>query len=139
MAADTPEPRTVVGGSSQEPEALQGDGDPPPLEGSSEPSAHTQHFPGPSLEESRDGGTSLEVPHAFVPSTTLPVEPVAPVLLTLEAKCLGHARQRAKQLELSAQKDFDEASRSPSPAPLIASVLGKRPPSPPLLHPLPRR
>ena len=41
MAVDAPEPRTAVGGSSREPEALWGDGDPPPLEGSSEPSAHT--------------------------------------------------------------------------------------------------
>ena len=79
MAVDAPEPRTAVGGSSQEPEALWGDGDPPPLEGSSKPSAHTQHFPGPSSEESRDGGTSSEVPRAFVSSTMLPAEPVAPV------------------------------------------------------------
>ena len=56
MAVDAPEPRTAVGGSSREPEALRGDGDPPSLEGSSEPSAHTQHFPGPSSEESQDGG-----------------------------------------------------------------------------------
>ena len=121
MAVDAPEPRTVVGGSSREPEALRGDGDPPPLEGSSEPSAHTQHFPSPSSE----------VPRAFDPSTTLPAEPVAPVPLTLNAKRLGRTRQRAKQLELQAQKAFDWSSRSPSPAPSIASVLGKRPPSPP--------
>ena len=41
MVVDAPKPCMVVGGSSQEPEALWGDGDPPPLEGSSEPSAHT--------------------------------------------------------------------------------------------------
>ena len=90
MAVDAPEPSTAVGGSSWEPEALWGDGDPPSLEGSSEPSAHTQHFPGPSSEESQDGGTSSEVPRAFATSTTLPAEPVAPV--PLDAKALGRAR-----------------------------------------------
>ena len=129
MAVDAPEPRMAVGGSSREPEALRGDGDPPPLEGSSKPSTHTQHFPGPSSEEPQDGGTSSEVPHAFVPSTTLPAEPVAPV--PLDAKALGRAHQQAKQLELSAQKAFDRSLRLPSPAPSIVSVLGKRPPSPP--------
>ena len=129
MAVDAPEPRTVVGGSSREPEAPRGDSDPPPLEGSSEPSAHTQHFPSPSSEESRDGGTSSEVPRTFVPSTTLPVEPVAPS--PLDAKALGRARQQAKWLELAAQKAYGRSSRSPSPVPSIASVLGKRPPSPP--------
>ena len=129
MAVDAPEPRTAVGGSSREPEALRGDGDPPPLEGSSEPSAHTQHFPGPSSEESRDGGASSEVPCTLVPSTSLPAELVAPV--PIDTKALGRARQKAKWLELAAQKDFGWFSRSPLPAPSIASVLGKRPPSPP--------
>ena len=115
--------------ASREPEALRGDGDPPPLEGSSEPSAHTQHFPGPSSEEPRDWGTSSEVPCTFVPSTSLPAEPVAPV--PLDAKALGHTRLQAKQLELHAQKAFNRSSRSPSLAPSIASILGKRPPSPP--------
>ena len=129
MAVDAPEPHTAVGGSSQEPKALRGDSDPPPLEGSSEPSAHTQHFPGPSSEEPRDGGTSSEVPRTFVPSTTLPAEPVAPV--PLSAKALGRARQWAKWQKINAQKAYDRFSWSPSPAPSIASVLGKRPPSHP--------
>ena len=129
MAVDAPEPCTAVGGSSWEPEALQGDGDPPPLEGSSEPSAHTQHFPGPSSEEPQDGGTSSEVSRASDISTTLPAEPVAPV--PRDAKALGRACQQAKRLELSAQKAFARSSQSPSLAPSIASVLGKCPPSPP--------
>ena len=129
MAVDAPEPRTAVGGSSREPEALRGDGDPPPLEGSSEPSAHTQHFPGPSSEEPQDGGTSSEVPRTFDPLTTLPAEPVAPV--PLDAKALGRARQQVKWLELHTQKAYARSSRLPSLAPSITSVLGKRPPSPP--------
>ena len=98
MVVDAPEPSTVVGGSTWEPEALRGDGNPPPLEGSREPSAHTQHFPGPSKEESQDGGASSEAPRAFDTSTTLPAEPVMPV--PLDAKALGHTRQHVKRLEL---------------------------------------
>ena len=75
MAVNTPEPSTVAGGSTQEPEAPWGDGDPPPLEGSSKPTACTQHFPGPSSEEPQDGGSSLEDPRTSLPSTPLPVEP----------------------------------------------------------------
>ena len=78
MAVNAPEPSTAVEGSSWEPEALRGDGDPPSLEGSSEPLACTQHFPGSSSEESRDGGASSEAPHTFDTSTPLPVEPVLP-------------------------------------------------------------
>ena len=131
MAVDAPEPRMAAGGSTREPEALRGDGDPPPLEGSSEPTACTQHFPGPSSEEPRDGGSSSEDPRASLSPTSLPVEPVlqAPVAaLALSHRALKLLRSREK---MAAQRERS-ASRSPSPAPSISSVLGKHsPPSPP--------
>ena len=141
MAVDAPDPGTAAAGSTQEPEALTplgaGDGDPPPLEGSSEPSALTQHFPGPSSEESRDGGSSSEDPRASCSSTPAPPALVAPVpsaALALSA-C---TRQLMKRREAQARKDFNRASRSPLPAPSIASILGKRSPSPlPPLSPPP--
>ena len=73
MAVDAPEPSTAVGGSSQEPEALRGDSDPPPLEGSSKPSTCTQHFPRPSSEDSRDGRSSSEDPCTSMSVTPPPV------------------------------------------------------------------
>ena len=81
MAVDAPEPSTAAGVSTQEPDAPQGYGDPPPLEGSRETAACTHHFPGPSSEESRDGGSSSEDPCALMSVTPPPVEPepVAPV------------------------------------------------------------
>ena len=131
MAVDAPEPGTVVGGSTWEPEALWGDGDPPPLEGSREPSAHTQHFPSPSSEEPRDGGSFSEDPRASLPLTPLPVspEPIAPVAalgLSFRAhKLLQSAEKMAAQHERA-------TSWSASLAPSITSVLGKHsPPSPP--------
>ena len=131
MAVDAPEPSTAVEGSSREPEALRGDGDPPPLEGSSEPLAYTQHFPGPSLEEPRDGGSSLEDPRASFPLTPLPVEPMlqAPVV-ALALSSRTHKLLRARE-KMDAQREQSTLRRSPSPAPLITSVLGKHPPSPP--------
>ena len=130
MAVDTPEPSTAAGGSTQEPEPLWGDGDPPPLEGSSEPTACTQHFPGPSSEELRDGGSSSEDPRASLPSTPLPMEPVlqasvAALALSFRACKLLQAREK-----MDAQCERS-ASRSPSLAPSIALVLSKHPPSPP--------
>ena len=131
MAVDSPDPSTVAGGSTQEPEALRGDGDPPPLEGSSEPTACTQHFPGPSSEEPQDGGSSSEDPYASLPLTPLPVEPMlqAPMAaLALSA----HARQvQWDQESIAAQLEWKAASWSLSLVPSIASVLGKHPPSPP--------
>ena len=134
MAVDAPDPGTAAAGSIREPEAPTpsgvGDGDPPPLEGSSKPSALTQHFPGPSLEESRDGGSSSEDPRASCSSTPAPpalVAPIPSVALALS----GHAHQLAKRLEKRAQMDFDWSSQLPSLAPSIASILGKRSPSPP--------
>ena len=131
MAVDAPEPSTAAGGSTQEPEALRGDGDPPPLEGSSEPSAYTQHFPGPSSEDSWDGGSSSEDPRASMSVTPPPVEPepVAPVatlgLSFRVRKLLRSAEKMAAQRERT-------ASRSASLAPSISSVLRKHsPPSPP--------
>ena len=130
MAVDTPEPHTAAGGSTREPEALRGDGNPPPLEGSSEPTACTQHFPSPSLEEPRDGGSSSEDPRASLPSTPLPVEPmlqapVAALALSFHARKLLRAREK-----MDAQHERS-ASRSSSPAPSITLVLSKHPPSPP--------
>ena len=134
MAVDAPNSSTAAAGSTREPEAPTplgvGDGDPPPLEGSSEPSAHTQHFPSPSLEESQDGGSSSEDPHASCSSTPAPqalVAPVPSVALALSAR----ARQLMRMRESKAQKQFDQSSQLPSPAPSIASVLGKHSPSPP--------
>ena len=130
MAVDTPEPSMAVRGSTREPEALRGDGDPPPLEGSREPSAHTQHFPGPSSEEPRDGGSSSEDPHASLPSTPLPIEPElqAPVAALPLSPC-AHKLLWAHE-KMAAQHERS-ASWTPSPVPSITSVLGKRPPSPP--------
>ena len=130
MAVNPPAPSTAAGGSSREPEALRGDGDPPPLEGSSEPTACTQHFPGPSLEESWDGGPSSEDPRTSSSSTPAPLALVAPipsVALALSA----HARKLLRAREKEAQRDFNRSSQSPSPVPSIASILGKRSPSPP--------
>ena len=131
MAVDSPDPSMAAGGSTREPEALRGDGDPPPLEGSSDPSACTQHFPGPSSEEPRDGGPSSEDPRASLPLTPPPVEPepIAP------AAALGlsfHARKLLRSVEKMAAQHEHAASRTASPAPSISSVLGKHsPPSPP--------
>ena len=113
MAVDAPEPSTAVEGSSQEPEALRGDVDPPPLEGSSEPLAHTQHFPGPSSEEPRDGGSSLEDPRASFPSTPLPVEPElqAPVAALALSDC-------ARKLLRAREKMAAPTLLSPLPPPL---------------------
>ena len=134
MAVDAPNPSTAAAGSTQEPEAPTplgaGDGDPPPLEGSSEPSAHTQHFPGPSSEESQDGGSSLEDPHTSCSSTPAPPALVAPVP-TVALALSAHVHALLQQQEIKAQKQFKQASQSPSLAPSIASVLGKRSPSPP--------
>ena len=123
----------------KEPKALWDDGDPPPREGSSEPSACTQHFPGASSEASRDGGSSLEDPRASMSVTLPPVEPepVAP------AAALGLSFRACKLLR-SAEKMVVQrecaASQSASPAPSISSVLGSTPPlHPPLLRPHPRR
>ena len=134
MAVDTPDPSTAAAVSTREPEAPTplgaGDGDPPPLEGSREPRALTQHFPSPSSEESRDGGSSSEDPRASCSSTPAPpalVAPVPSVALALSAR----ARKLLQAREKKAQQDFNRFSRSPSPAPSIASVLGKRSPSPP--------
>ena len=83
IAVDAPNPSMAAAGSTWEPEAPTplgaGDSDPPPLEGSSEPSAHTQHFPSPSSEELRDGGSSSEDPCASCSSTPAPPALVAPV------------------------------------------------------------
>ena len=131
MAVDAPKPSTVVEGSSWEPEALWGNGNPPPLEGSSEPLAHTQHFPGPSSEELQDGGSSSEDPRASPPLTLLPVEPElqAPVAALALS---NHARKLLQACEkMDAQHERSAAWWSPSPAPSIALVLGKHPPSPP--------
>ena len=93
MAVDAPDPGTVAAGSTREPEAPTpsgaGDGDPPPPEGSREPSAHTQHFPGPSSEELRDGGSSSEDPCTSCSLTPAPpalVAPVPSVALALSAR-----------------------------------------------------
>ena len=135
MAVDAPDPGTAAVVSTREPEAPTplgaGDGNPPPLEGSREPRALTQHFPGPSLEESRDGGSSSEDPRTSFPSTLLPVEPelqapVAALALSTRARKLLWAREK-----MDAQRERSTSRRSPSPAPSIASVLGKCPPSPP--------
>ena len=141
MAVDAPDPSTVATGSTREPEAPTpsgaGDGDPPPLEGSREPSAHTQHFSSPSSEESRDGGSSSEDPRTSCSLTPAPpslVAPVPSVALALSTR----ACQLMKQWELQAQKQFNRSSWLPSPAPSIASVLRRRSPSPPPpLSPLP--
>ena len=83
MAVDAPDPGTAAAGSTREPEAPTplgaGNGDPPPPEGSRAPSAHTQHFPGPSSEESWDGGSSSEDSCASCSSTSAPLALVAPV------------------------------------------------------------
>ena len=131
MAVDAPEPSTAADISTQEPDAPRGYGDPPPSEGSRETVACTQHFPGPSSEEPRDGGSSSEDPRASFPSTPLPVEPelqapVAALALSAHACKLLWAREK-----MDAQRERSALRRSPSPAPSIASVLGKRPPSPP--------
>jgi hypothetical protein len=131
MAVDTPEPSTAAGVSTRDPDAPRGYGDPPPLEGSRETVACTQHFPGPSSEEPRDGGSSSEDPRASCPLT--PAFPALAAPTPSPAKDLSamRARQLLKRREAQVRKDFDRASRSPSPAPSIASVLGKRSPSPP--------
>ena len=134
IAVDTPDPSTAATGSTREPEAPTplgaGDGDPPPLEGSSEPSAHTQHFPGPSSEESRDGGSSSEDPCASCSSTLAPPALVAPVPLVALALSV-RMRKLLQAREKEAQWDFDQSSQSPSPVPSITSILGKCSPSPP--------
>ena len=130
MAVDTPEPSTAAGISTRDPDAPRGYGDPPPLEGSRETAACTQHFPGPSSEEPRDRGASSEDPHASCSSTPAPLALVAPipsVALALSAR----ARKLLRAREKMAQQEFNRSSRLPSPAPSIASVLGKRSPSPP--------
>ena len=136
MAVDTPDPGRVAAGSTWEPKAPTplgaGDGDPPPLEGSSEPSALTQHFPNPSLEESWDGGSSSEDPCMSCSSTLLPSEPnhQAPnMALTFSAHVLQLLRACDK---MAAQMEWKAASWSPSLAPSISSVLGKRSPSLPI-------
>ena len=130
MAVDTPKPSMAVEGSTQEPEALRGNGNPPPLEGSREPLAHTQHFPGPSSEELWDGGSSSEDPRASLPLTPLPIEPKlqAPVA-TLDLSF--HTCKLLWSQEKMAAQHVWTALRSLSLVPLIASVLGKCPPSPP--------
>ena len=135
MAVDTPDPSTAAAGSTQEPEAPTpsgaDDGDPPPLEGSSEPSALTQHFPGPSSEELRDGGSSPEDPRVSCSLTPLPLEPDGPApVVALALSAHVHKLLRACE-KMAAQLERQAASQSPSPAPSILSVLGKRPPSPP--------
>ena len=134
MAVDASDPGTAAAVSTWEPEAPTpsgvGDGNPPPLEGNREPRALTQHFPGPSSEESRDGGSSSEDPRASCSSTPAPpalVAPIPSVALALSAR----ARKLLRAQEKTAQWEFSRSSRSPSPAPSIASVLGKRSPSPP--------
>ena len=138
MAVDAPEPCTAAQSSSWEPEAPTpsgaGDSDPPPLEGSSKPSAFTWHFPSPSSEEPRNGGSSLEDPCTSRSSTLLPLEPEPPassVALTLSAHTCKLLRAREK---IDTQLERQATFQSPSPAPSIASVLGKCPPSP-LLSP----
>ena len=122
-------------GSTQEPEAPTpsgaGNGNPPLLEGSSKPSAHTQHFPGPSSEESWDGGSSSEDPCMSLSLTPVPVALVAPVPSVAPSLTECYARALARRQEAFTQKQFDQALRSPSPVPSIASVLRKRSPSPP--------
>ena len=118
MAVDAPDPCTAAGGSTWEPKALWGDGDPPPLEGSREPPTFTRHFPGPSSED----------PHASDDSTMLPAvpEPEAPVASPSPSFCT-HKLLRAQE-KMAAQL----ARCQPSPSPSISSVLGKHsPPSPP--------
>ena len=133
IAVDTPKPCIAVQSSSQEPEAptpLGADNsNPPPLEGSSKPSAFTQHFPSPSSED----------PRASQSLTPLPSEPEPPapvVALTLSAHV--HKLLQARE-KMDAQMERWAASQSPSLAPLIASVLGKHPPlsTTPSLSPLP--
>ena len=142
MAVDAPNPGTAAAVSTREPEAPTpsgaGDGDPPPLEGSREPRAYTQHFPGPSSEGSRDGGSSSEDPRTSCSSTPTPpalVAPVPSVALALST----HMRQLMQARESKAQKQFKRASlRSLAPAPSITSILGKCSPfPPPPLSPLP--
>ena len=123
MAVDTLEPGTAAGGSTQESEALRGDSDPPPLEGSSEPTAYTQHFPGPSLEEPRDGGSSSEDPRASMSLTLLPIEPV----LQAPVAALGlsfHARKLLQNQEKMAAQHERSALRSLSP---VVMILGSLP------------
>ena len=50
--------------------------------------ALTQHFPGPSLEEPRDGGSSSEDPHASLSPTSLPMEPMLQALVAALALLL---------------------------------------------------
>ena len=123
MAVDTPEPSTAANISTREPDAPRGYGDPPPLEGSRESVACTQHFPSPSSED----------PRASFPLTPLPVEPMlqAPVA-ALTPSHHAHKLLQARE-KMDAQCEWS-ASQSPSLAPSIALVLGKRPPSPP--HPI---
>ena len=133
MAVDAHEPSTVAGVSTRDLDAPRGYGNPPPLEGSREPAACTQHFPGPSLEEPRDGGSSSEEPRASEPLTLPPAEPdldSPEPALDLSPRACKLLRAREK---MAAQKARTASrSRSASPAPSITSVLGKHsPPSPP--------
>ena len=113
--------------------------DPPPLEGSRETAACTQHFPGPSSEEPRDGGSSSEDPRASCSSTPALPALVAPIPSPAKDLSTMCTRQLLKRRELQAQKQFNRASRLPSPVPSIASVLRKHSPSPPPpLSPLPK-